>query len=64
MELAVRGDADVATLRFLAVIPPNALLECCRVNMTVSHLKRMLDVIAQSLKYYPAAPGADQPPIS
>ena len=53
MEFGVRGDIPVATVRFYSVCPPN-LVEASRLQTSVAHLKQMVDVLCQSLDYYPS----------
>ena len=56
MELGVRGDVAVATLRFLALSPPSALLEVARLQTSVVHVQQMVDVLSRVLNYYPTNP--------
>ena len=60
MELAVRGDAPVAMLRFLTIISPQNMLEVCRVQTTVQHLQQIADVLCRSLNHYPEKPVAEK----
>jgi len=54
MEMTVRSDIPVATLRFVAAIFPNHALEVSRLQTTVQHVKQMADLICRTLDYYPA----------
>lgn len=53
MELSIRTDTPLATLRFSAVVPPNALIETARVQTNIEQLKKMVDVISRNINYYP-----------
>ncbi len=56
MELSVRGDAPLATLRFLAVVPsplPQSLVETGRIQLSHALLTSIVDLICKSIKYYP-----------
>lgn len=53
MELAVRGDAPVATLRFYSAFLDH-LSEACRLQTSTAHLRAMVDVICNALDYYPS----------
>ena len=56
MNLFVRGDTPVAMLRFLALVPPNTIVEVGRIHTSIDHLKRTIDVLCKSLEYYPTKP--------
>ncbi len=56
MEVAIRGDVPVATLRFYSVVGGEAVVEACRLQMSTAHLRAMVDVISKSIEYYPEAP--------
>ncbi len=53
MEVSLRADAPIAMLRFFAIVPPNVLIESSRLQTTIAHVKRMIDVLCRSLDYYP-----------
>ena len=55
MEIGIRGDVPVATLRFYGVCPP-FLIEALRLQTSVDHLRLIADVLCQSLNYYPSKP--------
>jgi len=62
MELSVRGDTALATLRFLAVIPsplPQSLVETGRIQLSHALLKSIVDVICKGINYYPTAPALE-----
>jgi hypothetical protein len=52
MELSIRADIPVATLRFYSVVT-DRLVEACRVQTSVEHVRQIVDVLARSLDYYP-----------
>ena len=56
MQILVRGDVGVATLRFETALP-EAAYEACRLQMSVEHVKRMIEVMCQHVDYYPSRPG-------
>lgn len=60
MHLQVRSEQPLATLSFEAVINTNTdeahLLEVVRLQTTVEHVTRMLDVLARNLNHYPKPP--------
>jgi hypothetical protein len=63
MELSVRSDFPLATLRFLAVVPspaPQSLLETARIQLSHGLLKSIVDVICRNTKYFPT-PESVQP---
>lgn len=53
--LLVRGEQPLATLRFFTALPEGKM-EACRVQTTLSHLKKIVDVICRSLDYVPDTP--------
>lgn len=53
MELAVRADIPIATIRFYAICPP-FIVESSRLQTSVDHLKKIVDVLSKSLNYYPS----------
>ena len=53
MEVAVRGDVPVVTLRFYSALREK-LAEACRVQTSTTHLRSILDVLCRSLDYYPS----------
>lgn len=55
MQILVRGDVGVATLRFETALP-EAAYEVCRLQMSVDHVRRMIDVMCQHVDYYPSKP--------
>ncbi len=52
MNIYVRQDPPLATLRFSTVMP-EAVYEACRVQTSVAHLRAIVDVICRSIDYYP-----------
>lgn len=55
MELSVRADTPVATMRYYSVLLDH-LSEACRLQMSTVHLRSMVDVMCRSLDYYPDKP--------
>jgi len=55
MQMLVRSDIPITTLRFDTTLP-EAAYEVCRLQMTVAHVKSMIDVMCQTLDYYPSRP--------
>jgi len=53
MEIAVRGEVPVATLRFFSVCTP-FIVEGARLQMSTDHLKQIVDVLCRTLTYYPS----------
>lgn len=53
MELAVRGDTPVATLRFFSAIATEELVECARLQTSMEHLKAIADAICRATHHYP-----------
>lgn len=53
MTISVRSDIPVATLSFMSVLGGERQLEAGHIQTSIPHLKRMLDVIASSIDYYP-----------
>jgi len=49
--LTARVDGT-ATMRFYTVLR-EASVEACRIHTSVDHLKRIVDMLARSLEYYP-----------
>jgi hypothetical protein len=61
MMMSVRSDLPVATLRFYSVLLPDSKSEVsksevCRLQTSVDHLKRMVDVFCRTTNYYPERP--------
>lgn len=56
MNLFLRSDAPVAMLRFLAIVPPNTMMEVARIHTTTDHLKKIIDVLCKNLDHYPTKP--------
>jgi hypothetical protein len=56
MELLLRSDVPIATLRFYTVVGTEKLTEACRLQTTVSHLRAIVDLLCRQLDYYPAKP--------
>ena len=56
MEIAVRGDVPISTLRFYSAITNEKLCEAFRLQTSVPHLRSMVDVICRSIGYYPSKP--------
>ena len=61
MEVAFRGDAPLAMLRFYSTIPqdPPILLETVRIQTTASHIKAMIDALCLRSDYYPERPESE-----
>lgn len=55
MRVYLRGDAPVIMLNFYSVLP-DRLVEAARVQTSVSHLQRMLEVLCSAVDYYPVKP--------
>ena len=55
MEIAVRGDTPVATLRFYTAMVDH-LSEVSRLQTSVTHIKAMIDVLCRTMEYYPSRP--------
>lgn len=53
MEFGVRGDIPIVTMRFLSMISTEHLMECSRIQTSVTHVKQIIDVFCKSLDYYP-----------
>jgi len=60
MTLSARSDIPVASLSFHTAIvdksgedQSGALLEVCRLQMSIAHIKSMVDVLSKSIDYYP-----------
>lgn len=56
MEIHLRGDIDVATLRFYSAVGGTIAAEACRLQTSTTHLKAIVDVLCRTLDYYPAQP--------
>jgi len=52
------GEPESATLRFYSMLP-EAAIENIRVQVSVRHLKKMLDVFSQTINYYPTKPATE-----
>lgn len=52
--LYVRSDTPVATVSFSTLVSPDKLIECARIQSTVTHLKATVDMICKTIDYYPA----------
>ena len=57
MEITTRSDMPIATLRFYSALMDH-LSEACRMQMSIQHLRNMVDVICKTLGYYPTKPKA------
>lgn len=55
MEIAVRGDTPVATLRFYTAMVDH-LSEVSRLQTSVTHIKSIIDVLCRNVEYYPSRP--------
>ena len=55
MEIAVRADTPVATLRFYTAMVDH-LSEVSRLQTSVTHIKSIIDVLCRNVEYYPTAP--------
>ena len=60
MQLGVRSDAPVATLRFHTALQ-DCLVESCRLQVSTDHLKRITDVLCRTLNYYPRPETGERP---
>lgn len=58
MMIALRADAPVATMRFYSFLGDHAV-EASRIQVSTEHIKRMIDVLARTVKYYPNQPAED-----
>ena len=56
MSIAVRSGLPVVTLRFLSVLGADRRLEVAHIQISSDHAKRMVDLIARHLDYYPKKP--------
>jgi len=56
MQLMIRGDYPVATLRFFTFLPPDISVEVSRLVTTIPHLKEVIDVLCLNLNHYPTKP--------
>ena len=55
MELMLRGDTQMGTLRFYSLLGDH-LSEACRLQVSVAHLKSIIDVLCRNVEYYPSRP--------
>lgn len=55
MELSIRSDVPIATLRFYGVVT-DRLCEAARLQTSISHLQAIADLLCRSLDYYPSKP--------
>ena len=55
MQLGVRADIPIATLRFFSTLG-DRVVEACRVQTSVKHLQSIADIICRNLDYYPKPP--------
>ena len=55
MEIVLRGDAPIVTLRFYSVMGDH-LSEACRLQTSETHIKAIIDVLCRNIEYYPSRP--------
>lgn len=55
MQFLGRSDLPIATMRFETALP-EAAYEVCRLQSSVDHIKRMIDVMCENVDYYPSKP--------
>ena len=55
MEIAVRADTPVVTLRFYTATIDH-LSEVSRLQTSVAHIKAIIDVLCRNIEYYPTVP--------
>ncbi len=55
MEIAVRGDVPVVTLRFYSAVVDH-LSEVSRLQTSATHVKAIIDVLCRNMEYYPSRP--------
>ena len=55
MEIAVRGDEPLVTLRFYSAVVDH-LSEVSRIQTSVTHIKAIIDVLCRNIEYYPSRP--------
>jgi len=60
MEILVRSNLPIATLRFYSALGTEKLTEACRLQVGVEHLRRIADVICRSIDYYPTKPDREK----
>jgi len=53
MQILVRPEEQLATLRFSTALPEGNY-EVCRLQMTVALVKRMIDLMAKQVDHYPS----------
>ena len=53
MQILVRADNPLVTLRFFTFLPPDVAVEVSRLAMTANHAKEIIKLLAQQLDYYP-----------
>lgn len=60
MQVFLRSDA-LGMVSFATLIPPERLVEVGRFQMSVAHLKDMVNVLCRSLDYYPKKEASEPP---
>ncbi len=55
MEIAVRADVPVVTLRFYTAMIDH-LSEVSRLQTSVTHTRAIIDVLCRNVEYYPSRP--------
>ncbi len=55
MEIGVRGDVPLVTLRFYTAMVDH-LSEVSRLQTSVTHIKSIIDVLCRNVEYYPSRP--------
>ena len=53
MQFLLRPDEQLATCRFWTALPEGNY-EVCRLQMTIGHARRMIDVMAKQVDHYPS----------
>lgn len=54
MQLMMRSDIPIATLRFWTYAPPNQAIEVARLNTTMQHVRNIVEVLGKNLEEYEA----------
>ena len=58
MEVSMRSDIPVGTLRFYSAVGDEKLTEASRIQTSVAHMRQIVDVLCRCLDYYPSKPKA------
>ena len=59
MQVHLRSDTPLGMLSFSSLVPPDKLVEVCRLQTTEVHLKAIVDVLCRNLDYYPTKKSGD-----